>query len=66
MNQGSKVKKNIDIETFKTLVALGLNVTQIRIAMGFGGHNFGYKVKQILGMYPSVFIYKYKKGNIKL
>lgn len=66
MSQQRPSKKSLDVDVFKKLVALGLNVRQIRIAMDHADHNFGYKMKQVLGMYPSVFIYKYRTGKIKL
>jgi len=56
-------KKSLDLEVFKKLVSLGFNCKQIAEKMGWHNHSFGIKMKDILGIYPSVYISRIKNGK---
>lgn len=53
-------ERTLDIETFKKLVSEGYNCQEIANKMGWHSHTFGYKMKEVLGMYPSVYIKRMK------
>ncbi len=48
---------------FKKLASHGLNCKEIAFLMGIQQKAFGYKVKKILGVYPSVYIARMKNGK---
>lgn len=56
-------KRSLDPEIFKNLALLGLNCKQIAEKMGWHNHSFGIKMKEILGIYPSVYISRMKNGK---
>lgn len=49
-------KKLLDEELFREYALQGLNVKQIQQKLNHTDHNFGAKMKEVLGMYPSVYI----------
>jgi hypothetical protein len=51
-------KRSCDPKLFIKLAKQGLNCKQIYEKMGHHNNNFGAKMKQVLGMYPSVYIVK--------
>jgi YesN/AraC family two-component response regulator len=57
------MKKSLDPEVFKKLVAKGLNCKQIAKKMGYNETYFGLAMKNVLGMYPSVYIARFKNGK---
>lgn len=54
-------KHKIDIEEFKTYALKGLNCKQIAEKFGCPQKSFGFIMKEILGIYPSVYISRLKK-----
>jgi len=57
------MRKKLDIYEFVYLAGKGLNCKQIAKIMGICPKRFGFKIKDIIGIYPSVFIYKVKNGK---
>ncbi len=56
-------ERSLDIDTFKELVSQGYNCQQIANKMGWHSHTFGYKMKEKLGIYPSIYIARMKNGQ---
>ncbi len=57
------VEKSLDPKLFTRLVSQGLNCKQIAHKMGWHVNSFGIKMKKVLGIYPSVFIARFKNGK---
>ncbi len=57
------VKRSLSINKFRKLVMKGLNCKQIAAEMGYRPGTFGYKMKEVLGVYPSIFIARMKNGK---
>lgn len=57
-------KKDVDLNTFNKFVYQGLNCKQIAKKLGIHPHTFGLKMKQLLGIYPSIYIARLKKKPI--
>jgi hypothetical protein len=55
--------KSLNPETFKKLAAKGLNCKEIARKMGYHPHTFGFRMKEALGVYPSVYIARMKNGK---
>ena len=51
------------VEKFKSLAEEGLNCKQIAESIGYHPNNFGLKIKKILGVYPSIYIARLKRGK---
>jgi YesN/AraC family two-component response regulator len=51
------------VSRFMQLAAQGFNCKQIAEKMGSRNHNFGKKMKKLLGMYPCVYIARMKNGK---
>ena len=56
-------RRSLDIEEFKMYVKEGYNCQQIANKMGWHSHTFGFKMKEVLGVYPSVYIARMKNGK---
>jgi len=56
-----KEKQKITIEKFEKFALQGLNCKQIAKKFGYHQNSFGYIMKDILGVYPSVYIARMKK-----
>lgn len=56
-----KNKRALDYPTFERLVRQGLNCKEIAREMKCDSKTFGFRMKKILGMYPSVYIERMKK-----
>lgn len=56
---------SVSEERFKELAAKGLNCKQIAKEMGCKPYCFGLKMKEILGTYPSIYIWRMKNGKTK-
>lgn len=59
-----KHKFVLDKELFHDLVKKGYNCKEIAKSMNFHSHNFGKRAKEVLGMYPSVYISKFRGRNV--
>ena len=57
------IGRSLNPEKFKKLAAKGLNCKQIAKEMGWHYHTFGLKMKNVLGIYPSVYIARMKNGK---
>lgn len=56
------VMKECVIQKFHEFACEGLNCKQIAERFQSRSHSFGLKMKQILGVYPSVYIARLKKN----
>ena len=56
-------RRTLSKSTFIRLALQGLNCKQIASRMGYHSHSFGYLMKEILGMYPSMYIARLKNGQ---
>ena len=52
-----------DTQVFKEFANQGLNCKQIAEKMGINTKAFGYKMFNLLGVYPSVYIARLKRGK---
>jgi hypothetical protein len=56
-------QRSLDIKTFKSLASKGLSCKDIAKKMGYHPNTFGLKMKEKLGVYPSVYIAGMKYGK---
>lgn len=56
------ISRSLDKSLFHQLALQGLNVKQISKKMGYSPKSFGYLMKEVLGVYPSVYIARLKNG----
>lgn len=55
--------RTLDVSIFHNYALQGLNCKQIAKKMGYHSHSFGFLMKNILGIYPSVYIARLKNGK---
>lgn len=56
-------RRSLDKDVFKCLARQGMNCKQIARHMGWHSHTFGLRMKEVLGIYPSVYIARMKKNG---
>ena len=56
-------EKKIDIAKFKELALKGLTCKEIAKEFGIHSHQFGLKIKKLIGIYPSQYIAWNKNGK---
>lgn len=56
-------KKDKEIEDFKFLASQGFNCKEIAQKMGYSTNWFGFKIKKLIGLYPSIYIARLKHGS---
>ncbi len=55
--------RSLDPDKFKSLANQGLNCKEIAKEMGYHQNTFGFRMKEVLGVYPSVYIARMKNGK---
>lgn len=55
--------RSLDIKVFKKLASQGFNCKEIAEKMGWHQNSFGMKMKEVLGIYPSIYIARLKNGK---
>jgi len=59
----TRIQRSLSPQLFEELAKKGLNCKQIAKEMGYHSHRFGLKMKNVLGIYPSVHIARMKNGK---
>lgn len=57
------MRKTLSEEKFKEFALSGFNCKQIAKKFGYHPGTFGFKMKEILGIYPSIYIARLKNGK---
>ena len=55
--------RSLDVKKFESLAKEGLFCKDIARKMGYHPRTFGAKMKEVLGVYPSVYIARLKNGK---